>query len=161
MYPVQVPNIDDVGRWLRPEEGSHSSDTASFEISQLGSAKVFSFGDEFRPCQLKRVIVPYPFKPGSNAFKNVKTYEFKVYNLLVEHGVGKPALIFAPTRNGQYAGGHSWIRQVRSLTRVLCLSKARSRALSSLSRSTKRLPSARSDFRGRTRQSQSCKPCAT
>ncbi|KAL7417667.1 hypothetical protein BDY24DRAFT_437990 [Mrakia frigida] len=101
-----VPNVDDVGRWLRGPEpefyeaGGSKAMQSSEDVSKLGSAKVYKFGEEYRPCMLKRIIVPYPRKSGGNAFQAAKALEFKVFSLLTQHGKNKPGLIFCPTRNG-------------------------------------------------------------
>ncbi|CED85133.1 DNA/RNA helicase MER3/SLH1, DEAD-box superfamily [Phaffia rhodozyma] len=91
-----VPNVEDVGRWLRPMAGTEISDINSGVQSQ--TAKVFKFDDEYRPCPLKKVIIAYPKKDTTNHFIFAKFLETKVFELLTIHAEGKPILVFCPTR---------------------------------------------------------------
>ncbi|KWU46356.1 P-loop containing nucleoside triphosphate hydrolase protein, partial [Rhodotorula sp. JG-1b] len=79
-----VPNIADVAEWL----GSDSADDKP--------AKVFQFGDDFRPCKLQKVVLGYP--RGSNDFAFANSLSFKLYDLIKQYSSGKPVLVFCNTR---------------------------------------------------------------
>ncbi|GAA5989083.1 hypothetical protein JCM10908_001151 [Rhodotorula pacifica] len=79
-----VPNIADVAEWL----GSDSTDG--------GPAKVFQFGDDFRPCKLQKVVIGYP--RGANDFAFANSLSFKLYDLIKQYSSGEPVLIFCNTR---------------------------------------------------------------
>ncbi|MDP2438172.1 MAG: DEAD/DEAH box helicase [archaeon] len=74
-----IPNPEDVAEWLHiPPNG------------------VRVFGPEHRPVPLATHVVGYAAK--QNAFLFERDLRFKVYDLLVEHHGGRPALVFCSTR---------------------------------------------------------------
>ncbi|CEQ40009.1 SPOSA6832_01589 [Sporobolomyces salmonicolor] len=82
-----VPNTEDVAEWLRnDDEGGKQP------------AKVFRFGDEFRPCKLQKVVVGYPKNGNDFAFAN--SLNFRLFELIKQYSSGKPVLIFCNTRKG-------------------------------------------------------------
>ncbi|GAA5951948.1 hypothetical protein JCM21900_000099 [Sporobolomyces salmonicolor] len=82
-----VPNTEDVAEWLRnDDEGGKQP------------AKVFRFGDEFRPCKLQKVVVGYPKNGNDFAFAN--SLNFRLFELIKQYSSGKPVLIFCNTRRG-------------------------------------------------------------
>ncbi|EJD53129.1 P-loop containing nucleoside triphosphate hydrolase protein, partial [Auricularia subglabra TFB-10046 SS5] len=86
LVSATAPNISDIAAW----------------IGRRGSldepAEMFTFGEEFRPCQLKRFVYAYPPKPSEFQFQ--KTLDFKLFSHLQTHSVNKPILVFCPTRKG-------------------------------------------------------------
>lgn len=124
----QVPNVEDVARWLRPLT---PSGTAVFEAGGVGGAvgaranahlelpmaKVFKvrkdveddyfmltrgsyqFGEAFRPTRLDRYVIGYT--AGGNDFAFVSKLRLEVYEVLLQHAKNKPVLIFAATRKSE------------------------------------------------------------
>lgn len=82
-----IPNIDDIAEWIGGDKSwSGASQTA----------KVFSFGDDFRPCPLKKFIYGYPNSRDEFAFS--ASLNSKLMNLICEHSARKPTLVFVATR---------------------------------------------------------------
>lgn len=78
------------------------------------NSRPLQFGEEFRPCQLKRFVYGYPRKQ-SNEFQFQKSLDYKLYGHLQQHSVNKPILVFCPTRKGKRPCGP---QGVVGLTRV-------------------------------------------
>ncbi|KAK0463719.1 uncharacterized protein EV420DRAFT_1729062 [Desarmillaria tabescens] len=91
LVSATVPNIQDIASWI----GSARRDGSS--------AKVFEFGEDFRPCKLKRVVVGVPRQRNQNDFQFSKLLDYKLFSTLQTHSVGKPILVFCPTRKGVFA----------------------------------------------------------
>lgn len=153
-----VPNVDDVGRWLRgPSDDFYEASGSKLKaseasVSSMASAKMFQvrlfrlsfvlrngralnsrdFASVRRRVQTLQTASnhrPLPeeswgkrvpsFEGSSTAPSSTPLYpqtwtevppfasphqalEYKVFSLLAQHGEGKPALVFAPTRNGTF-----------------------------------------------------------
>ncbi|KAK0211119.1 Sec63 Brl domain-containing protein [Desarmillaria ectypa] len=91
LVSATVPNIQDIASWIGSARRNGSS------------AKVFEFGEDFRPCKLKRVIVGVPRQRNQNDFQFSKLLDYKLFATLQTHSVGKPILVFCPTRKGVFA----------------------------------------------------------
>ncbi|BGP30278.1 ATP-dependent DNA helicase MER3 [Rhodotorula toruloides] len=83
-----VPNIDDIADWLGA--GAHEEGHTP--------AKAFTFGDDFRPCKLQKIVVGYP--KGGNDFAFANGLNFKLFDLIKQYASGKPVLVFCNTRKG-------------------------------------------------------------
>ncbi|BGP68563.1 ATP-dependent DNA helicase MER3 [Rhodotorula toruloides] len=83
-----VPNIDDIADWLGV--GAHEEGHKP--------AKAFTFGDDFRPCKLQKIVVGYP--KGGNDFAFANGLNFKLFDLIKQYASGKPVLVFCNTRKG-------------------------------------------------------------
>ncbi|KAJ8295613.1 ATP-dependent DNA helicase MER3 [Rhodotorula toruloides] len=83
-----VPNIDDIADWLGA--GAHEEGHKP--------AKAFTFGDDFRPCKLQKIVVGYP--KGGNDFAFANGLNFKLFDLIKQYASGKPVLVFCNTRKG-------------------------------------------------------------
>ncbi|GMK57874.1 hypothetical protein CspeluHIS016_0407080 [Cutaneotrichosporon spelunceum] len=101
-----VPNIDDVARWIgskkqaKPSEQTEEDELMSpsaedDDIEQMPKARVFKFGDEYRPVPLTLhavgVDAPNEFALGSRLDK-------ELWCVLNQHTGGLPTLVFCPTR---------------------------------------------------------------
>ncbi|KAJ8087976.1 ATP-dependent DNA helicase MER3 [Marasmius tenuissimus] len=84
-----VPNIQDIAAWIGSSGGK-------------GVAKVFEFGEDYRPCKLTRHVIGVPRQKGSNDFVFARTLDFKLYNVLQTYSEGKPILVFVSTRKGVF-----------------------------------------------------------
>ncbi|BEJ12848.1 hypothetical protein CspHIS471_0300220 [Cutaneotrichosporon sp. HIS471] len=102
-----VPNIDDVARWIGSKEQSKSQvrngddddepmpPVGYDDIEQMPRARVFKFGDEYRPVPLTLhavgVDAPNEFALGGRLDK-------ELWRVLNQHTDGLPTLVFCPTR---------------------------------------------------------------
>ncbi|KAJ9120862.1 hypothetical protein QFC22_002797 [Naganishia vaughanmartiniae] len=104
-----IPNVEDVARWLRPtmpnssgvfEAGGLNPGVAgdSNAALQLPMAKVFKFGEDFRPTKLTRIVKGFPFR-GDNPFPVINRMIQELFPIVCDYSKGKPVLIFAATRN--------------------------------------------------------------
>ncbi|KAG9128506.1 Sec63 [Ceratobasidium sp. 392] len=87
LLSATAPNIEDLKDWL--------SSCSSGETTAM-----FKFGDEFRPCKLKRYVYGFPRPQGHNDFQFMKALDYKLFPIIQEHSSGKPILVFCPTRKG-------------------------------------------------------------
>ncbi|KAF8605451.1 P-loop containing nucleoside triphosphate hydrolase protein [Ceratobasidium sp. AG-I] len=87
LLSATAPNIEDIKDWLSSCSSGESTD-------------MFKFGEEFRPCKLKRHVYGYARPQGFNDFQFMKTLDYKLFPLIQEHSCGKPILVFCPTRKG-------------------------------------------------------------
>ncbi|KAM6500407.1 Sec63 Brl domain containing protein [Amanita muscaria] len=88
MVSATVPNIEDVAAWI-----------GTSGVVNAPSA----FGEEYRPCKLSRTVVGVPRPKGLNEFAFAKMLDGRLFSVLQSYSVGKPILIFCPTRNGVFA----------------------------------------------------------
>ncbi|KAF9527017.1 hypothetical protein CPB83DRAFT_908025 [Crepidotus variabilis] len=99
LVSATVPNIDDVARWIGSGFG------------KFDPAKVFEFGDDYRPCKLTRHVVGVPKKNGSNDFQFNKVLDLKLYATIKEFSVGKPTLVFVSTRKGVFGTAEQLMKE--------------------------------------------------
>ncbi|KAG5647300.1 hypothetical protein DXG03_000837 [Asterophora parasitica] len=86
LVSATVPNIEDIASWI-----------ASSNRPQV-PAKVFVFGEEFRPCKLTRHVIGVHRQKGQNDFVFTKNLDYKLFGALQQYSVGKPILVFCSTR---------------------------------------------------------------
>lgn len=70
-------------------------------LSESPVANEVQFGEEYRPCKLKRTVLGCPRGKNQNDFMFSKSLEFKLFGVLQKHSVGKPILVFCSTRKGR------------------------------------------------------------
>ncbi|CAK5277542.1 unnamed protein product [Mycena citricolor] len=87
LVSATVPNIDDIAAWI----GNSQRDAA---------AKVFEFGEQFRPCKLTRHVIGVARQKNENDFSFARKLDFKLFGALQTYSVGKPILVFVSTRKG-------------------------------------------------------------
>ncbi|QRV87986.1 DEAD/DEAH box helicase [Ceratobasidium sp. AG-Ba] len=85
LLSATAPNIEDIKNWL--------SSCSSGEATAM-----FKFGDDFRPCKLKRHVYGFPRPQGHNDFQFMKALDYKLLPIIQEHSAKKPVLVFCPTR---------------------------------------------------------------
>ncbi|KZP01054.1 P-loop containing nucleoside triphosphate hydrolase protein [Calocera viscosa TUFC12733] len=105
LVSATVPNIEDVASWIGDGSVGESQ----------GSARVLKFGEEFRPCPIRRIVLGFPRKPGANDYQFNSTLDFKVFNALQEHAQQKPALIFCATRKGVISAAEQIAKEYKAL----------------------------------------------
>ncbi|PFH54231.1 hypothetical protein AMATHDRAFT_135953, partial [Amanita thiersii Skay4041] len=96
LVSATVPNIRDVADWI----GTNGSVSHPAMVLEEG---FFDFGEEYRPCKLTRVVVGVPRSKHQNDFSFAKVLDGKLFATLQAYSVGKPVLVFCPTRNGVFS----------------------------------------------------------
>ncbi|ODO08415.1 ATP-dependent DNA helicase HFM1/MER3 [Cryptococcus wingfieldii CBS 7118] len=106
-----VPNIDDIARWLGParyEYGQLSRGViigkdldkkktqGETNVDDMPMAKVYKFGEEFRPVPLSRET--YGIDSGGNDWALASRMDKELFPILLKHAAGQPVLVFCPTR---------------------------------------------------------------
>ncbi|WVQ77811.1 hypothetical protein IAR50_007501 [Cryptococcus sp. DSM 104548] len=106
-----VPNIDDIARWLGParhEYGQLSRGVVigkdldkkkterKTDVGDMPMAKVYKFGEEFRPVPLFRET--YGIDSGGNDWALANRMDKELFPILLKHTAGQPVLVFCPTR---------------------------------------------------------------
>ncbi|KAJ8469377.1 hypothetical protein ONZ45_g16911 [Pleurotus djamor] len=97
LVSATVPNIQDIANWIGNEQRS-------------GPARVYEFGEDFRPCKLTRYVYGVHRGKGQNEFAFNKNLDYRLFPLLLKHSVGKPMLIFVSTRSGVLATGQHLLK---------------------------------------------------
>lgn len=92
MASATIPNIDDIAEWV----GIGNTSTTGKQ-----AARVFQFGEEFRPCKLTRHVYGIPHYPNQSHWQFLKTLDRKLFNILQQHAAQKPILIFVSSRKGK------------------------------------------------------------
>ncbi|GLB34810.1 putative sec63 Brl domain containing protein [Lyophyllum shimeji] len=90
LVSATVPNIHDIASWVGAFGRPHVP------------AKVFEFGEDFRPCKLTRFVIGIYRQEGQNDFVFSKNLDYKLFAALQQHSVGKPILVFCSTRKGVF-----------------------------------------------------------
>ncbi|PWN88358.1 P-loop containing nucleoside triphosphate hydrolase protein [Acaromyces ingoldii] len=89
-----VPNADDIAEWV----GSNATDS---DIDECGSPKttadLFTFGETYRPCPLRKYVYGYA-NPEGDYWKLEGNLNSRIMQIIQEHANGRPVLIFAPMR---------------------------------------------------------------
>ena len=102
MVSATVPNIRDVAAWIG--NGVSGGDAIVMEVSlsvhDLACAHDTQFGEEYRPCKLKRYVVPVVKKRDQNDFQFARNLDFRLYGVLQDYAEDKPVLVFCATRKG-------------------------------------------------------------
>ncbi|KAJ3852493.1 DEAD-domain-containing protein, partial [Lentinula lateritia] len=99
LVSATVPNIKDIASWIGKD-------------AQHGSAQVYEFGEDYRPCKLIRHVVSFPRSKGQSDFVFSKNLDYKLFQTLQTYSVGKPILIFVSTRKGKRTGVFSTAEQL-------------------------------------------------
>ncbi|KAF9075685.1 Sec63 Brl domain-containing protein [Rhodocollybia butyracea] len=92
-----VPNIQDIANWIGQD-------------AQSGSAGVYQFGEEYRPCKLVRHVVGFPRPKGQNEFLFSKNLDYKLFPTLQTYSVGKPILVFVSSRKGVFSTAEQLVK---------------------------------------------------
>ncbi|KAL1762083.1 P-loop containing nucleoside triphosphate hydrolase protein [Schizophyllum commune] len=90
MVSATVPNIQDIANWVGSARNREQP------------AKVYEFGEEYRPCKLTRHVVSVPRQKNSNDFQFAKILDYKLFETLQLYSSGKPILVFVATRKGVF-----------------------------------------------------------
>ncbi|KAK7203674.1 putative DEAD/DEAH box DNA helicase [Myxozyma melibiosi] len=81
-----IPNAEDIAEWLRRSS-----------TSQTFPAKLFRFGEEYRPVPLETFVYGYA-SSSKNLFQQDKLFDNKLAEVLDTHYSQKPIIIFCATR---------------------------------------------------------------
>ncbi|KAG6376315.1 DEAD-domain-containing protein [Boletus reticuloceps] len=88
LISATVPNVEDVACWIGSRGGSDQP------------ARVFQFGEEFRPCKLTKFVYGVAKPKGQNDFAYARTLDLRLFSIIQQHSTNKPILVFCPTRKG-------------------------------------------------------------
>ncbi|WVQ91135.1 hypothetical protein IAS59_004924 [Cryptococcus gattii] len=106
-----VPNIDDIARWLGPTRNEYgqlsrgvlvgrevinAKEKRALTVDDMPMAKVYKFGEEYRPVPLQRVT--YGIESVGNDWALANRLDKELYPILLKHTAGQPVLVFCPTR---------------------------------------------------------------
>ncbi|KAJ1961373.1 ATP-dependent DNA helicase MER3, partial [Dispira parvispora] len=100
-----VPNIGDIAQWLCMEDinevdpstpPKHISAEQRNETCRL-PARVFTFGEEYRPVPLQRFVYSYESR-GDNGFLFERNLDYRLPGIIEQHSGGYPVLVFCSTR---------------------------------------------------------------
>ncbi|KAJ3551777.1 hypothetical protein NM688_g4511 [Phlebia brevispora] len=103
LVSATVPNIIDVAAWIG---NSPYGDRAI----------VMEFGEEYRPCKLKRFVYGFPRKKDQNDFVFSRLLDYRLYGILKEHSSNRPILIFCSTRKGVGATAEQLFKEYEEAT---------------------------------------------
>ncbi|KAK7034084.1 ATP-dependent DNA helicase MER3, partial [Paramarasmius palmivorus] len=93
-----VPNIEDIAAWIGSNTRLESS------------ARVYQFGEEFRPCKLTRHVISVNRPKGQNDFAFARTLDNHLFGALQKHAAGKPILVFVSTRKGVFTTAEQLVK---------------------------------------------------
>ncbi|THU96369.1 P-loop containing nucleoside triphosphate hydrolase protein [Dendrothele bispora CBS 962.96] len=88
LVSATIPNIRDLASWVGRNDSSD------------GEARIFEFGEDFRPCKLTRHVIGIPRSKHQNDFAFARVLDGKLFKTLQTYSVGKPILVFVSTRKG-------------------------------------------------------------
>lgn len=89
-------------KWAWDVRASESLSGIFLRFCSLSKLMLFEFGDDYRPCKLTRHVVGFPRKNWQNDFQFAKVLDYKLFAILQQYSVGKPILVFCPTRKGVF-----------------------------------------------------------
>ncbi|TEB26532.1 P-loop containing nucleoside triphosphate hydrolase protein, partial [Coprinellus micaceus] len=102
LVSATIPNIDDIAAWIT----AHGPGTR---------AKVFQFGEEYRPCKLARHVVGVKRHPDMNSFMFARSLNAQLFEVIQTYSAGKPILIFDSTRKGVFSTAELLLKQYTEL----------------------------------------------
>ncbi|KAF8559747.1 P-loop containing nucleoside triphosphate hydrolase protein [Imleria badia] len=88
LISATVPNVEDVAGWIGSRGGSDQP------------ARIFQFGEEFRPCKLTKFVYGVAKPKGQNDFAYARILDLRLFAVIQQHSTNKPILVFCPTRKG-------------------------------------------------------------
>jgi replicative superfamily II helicase len=96
-----IPNSVDIAEWIGRRSFGRTSDvkcdrSLSEAARSEASAKVFRFGEEYRPVALQRTVLG--FKSPGDEWSFQANLNQKIFDVISAHSRGKATLIFVPTR---------------------------------------------------------------
>ncbi|OWT36856.1 ATP-dependent DNA helicase HFM1/MER3 [Cryptococcus neoformans Bt1] len=106
-----VPNIDDIARWLGPTRNEYgqlsrgvlvgrevinAKEKRALAVDDMPMAKVYKFGEEYRPVPLQRET--YGIESTGNDWALANRLDKELFPILLRHTAGQPVLVFCPTR---------------------------------------------------------------
>ncbi|XP_071110692.1 probable ATP-dependent DNA helicase HFM1 [Haliotis cracherodii] len=78
-----IPNIEDIATWL----GNPQNPASSFKL-----------GEKYRPVRLQKIVIGYPFKPGSSDFRFDMNLAYRLKSVIETYSNNKPSLVFCSSR---------------------------------------------------------------
>lgn len=106
-----VPNIDDIARWLGPTRNEYgqlsrgvlvgrevinAKEKRALAVDDMPMAKVYKFGEEYRPVPLQRET--YGIESTGNDWALANRLDKELFPILLRHTAGQSVLVFCPTR---------------------------------------------------------------
>ncbi|KAJ4459821.1 putative ATP-dependent DNA helicase MER3 [Paratrimastix pyriformis] len=85
-----IPNIEDIASWLHAESRS--------------------FGEDYRPVPLEKVVLSYPARGNSYMFD--KMLDYKILPIILQYSDSRPTLVFCATRKGTIQTAQEICRQL-------------------------------------------------
>ncbi|KAF8892445.1 hypothetical protein BD779DRAFT_1670146 [Infundibulicybe gibba] len=106
---IQLFLVDEVEVHILNENRGSTLEVVISRMRSRGS----SFGEEFRPCKLTRIVIGIHRQKSHNDFTFNKLLDYKLFGALQKHSVGKPILVFCSTRKGVFGTAEQLMKEYR------------------------------------------------
>eukprot|EP00794_Sanderia_malayensis_P006137 gene6137-6843_t len=80
-----IPNVEDIADWLTIDDCM---------------AESYRLGDEYRPVNLRKVVLGYPYSENGTDFKFDLSLNYRLSGVIQTYSDNKPTIIFCSTRKG-------------------------------------------------------------
>lgn len=97
-----IPHVNDIAKWIGSSASLQPPGPRN-EVETL--ARIFEFGDEYRPCPLERKVHGFTRRSDYWSFQTI--LDSKLFEMIRQYSTGRPTLVFAPTRKAAQQAAQS------------------------------------------------------